>query len=234
MKEIASGIFMMEKSWGCNVYFLKGEELSLVDSGFPLDSKAVIKHSSELASNGPDLVIATHCHLDHMGSMARVKTAFGSTVVAHVLDAPIMEGKEPYPTFKLKPLQAVYYKLLAPLYPYECVQVDRTVVHGDVVDVMGGLEVVHVPGHTRGSIGLYNRERGALFTGDTVRNEGGVLDGPPPQFTPDVDEAYRGIFETMLPLDFEIILPGHGEPVLVDAHRKLEEMIDLRRGATDG
>jgi glyoxylase-like metal-dependent hydrolase (beta-lactamase superfamily II) len=228
MKEVVPGVSMLERSWGCNIYFLEWEGgVSLIDAGFPLDTRKIVKSLGTL-TGGPDMLVATHCHLDHMGSMARLKEKFSSTVVAHPDDAMIMEGVAPYPTFKLKPIQAVYYKALGPLYPYEFVEVDERVTDGDVVDVMGGLEVLHVPGHTAGSIALYQADRGLLFTGDTVRNENGVLEGPPPQFTPDLERAFRGIEEKLVTLDFEVLLPGHGEPIVGGGREALARMLEAR------
>jgi glyoxylase-like metal-dependent hydrolase (beta-lactamase superfamily II) len=231
VKEVVGGILMMKRSWGCNIYFIDGTGMSLVDAGFPLDTRRIARCLRATDGERLDVMVATHCHLDHMGSMARLKKRFGSRVIAHAADAPVMEGAVPYPTFKLEPLQAVYYKVLRPLYPYEFVEVDERVSEGDVVDIMGGLEVLHVPGHTPGSMALYQRERGVLFTGDTVRNENGVLDGPPPQFTPELERAYRCIEEKLMPLDFDVLLPGHGEPIVGGARQALASMLAGRMEA---
>ena len=229
LAEVAPGVFMVRKTWGCNVFLIPGPRLCMIDAGFPLDTHALSRLALSIDSSGPGMLVATHCHLDHMGSMARLKRESGASVVAHKDDADTMEGKAPYRKFKLAPLQAVYYKLLGPLYPYEYVEVDRRLEDGDVIDVMGGLEVVHLPGHTEGSIALYQREMGILFTGDTVRNENNVLEGPPPQFTPNLERAYEGIAERLMPLDFSVLLPGHGDPVFKGAHDTVEMLLSGRQ-----
>lgn len=229
LTEVVPDVHMVDKTWGSNVYFVEGPTLTLVDAGFPLDARRLADHSRRFDPRGPALMVATHCHLDHMGSMARLKSEFGSRVMAHVADADIIEGTTPYMMFKLDPIRAVYYKMLGPLYPYETVGVDERLEDGDVLDVLGGLRVVHLPGHTQGSVALFQEDKGLLFTGDTVRNEGGQLDGPPPQFTPDIDEAYEGIEARLLPLEFEVLLPGHGDPIARGARGRLETMIDDRK-----
>lgn len=234
MREVVPGVLMMKRSWGCNVYFIEGDGISLIDAGFPLDTRGIKRSLGSLGLDGPRMLVATHCHLDHMGSMARLKREFASKVVAHPADAAVMEGEVAYPTFKLEPLQAVYYKVMGPLYPYEFVGVDERVVEGDLVELMGGMEVLHVPGHTDGSIALYQRERGLLFTGDTVRNENGVLDGPPPQFTPDLERAFRGIEEKLQGLDFDTLLPGHGDPIVGGAREALARMLEERDRSSFG
>lgn len=229
IQEVVPGVFTLVNPWGSNVYLLDGPRLTIIDAGFPLDARGLAARARGLDPLGPQMMVATHCHLDHMGSMSRLKKAFGSSVAAHVADADVMEGSKPYTIYKLDPVRAVYYKLLGPLYPYEHVAVDVRLEEGDTVDVMGGMRVVHVPGHTDGSIALHQADRGILFSGDTIRNEGGVLDGPPPQFTDDIDLAYEGIAEKLVPLGFDVLLPGHGEPVTGGAWERVEKMVEERK-----
>jgi hydroxyacylglutathione hydrolase len=230
---VADDIFVFDKTWGCRVYCLTGPRCGLIDAGFPVDTRTIRSHFAADSPGRPEILVATHCHLDHMGSMARLKKEFGCPVAASGEDAGVMEGTVPYTKFKLDPLRTAYYKLLSPLYPYEYVDVDTRLSDGDVIDLLGGLEVLLVPGHTPGSIMLYQREAGVLFTGDTIRNENGVLDGPPPQFTPDIDEAFRGIEQIVLPLEFETLLPGHGDPVTEKAHEAVERLVARREGCCD-
>lgn len=222
---VVPGLSMVAKTWGCNVYVMTDGGVSLIDAGFPLDTRKISKMIRSLEVAGQCSLVATHCHMDHMGSMARLEKEFSCTVIAHEKDVAVMEGTEPYPTFKLDPVRAVYYKVLAPLYPYEFVGVDRPVADGDVIDLLGGLTVVHTPGHTPGSMMLYQPERRLLFTGDTIRNEDGILDGPPPQFTPELETAFQAIEEKVMPLDFDILLPGHGDPILTGAREAVGRML---------
>ena len=49
---------------------------------------------------------------------------------------------------------------------------------GDVLPVLGGLEVIHTPGHTPGSVCLYARQRGLLFVGDVLQRRFGRVSAP--------------------------------------------------------
>jgi glyoxylase-like metal-dependent hydrolase (beta-lactamase superfamily II) len=220
--EPVPGVRMLERTWGSNIYLTADESPTIIDAGFPLDERRIVK---ALGAAAPALMIATHYHIDHVGPMHRLKDRYGALVAAHGVDADVMEGSVPYQVYKLDLLRTVYYKALSPLYRYEFVQIDRRLAEGDVLEVMGGLEVIHLPGHTDGSIALYQRERGILFSGDTIRNEKQVLEGPPPQFSPRIDEAFKHIREKVLALDFEVLLPGHGEPVTRGARDKVERMM---------
>jgi glyoxylase-like metal-dependent hydrolase (beta-lactamase superfamily II) len=220
--EPVPGVFMLERTWGSNIYVTAGEYPVIIDAGFPLDERRILK---SLNGTVPRLLVATHYHIDHVGPMSRLKRRFGSAVAAHASDAPVMEGTEPYQVYKLDLLRTAYYKVLAPLYRYEHVGVDMRLREGDVLDALGGLEVIHLPGHTEGSIALYQRERGILFTGDTIRNERGLLEGPPPQFSPGLEESFDGIRRKVLELDFEVLLPGHGEALTSGAREAVEAMM---------
>jgi glyoxylase-like metal-dependent hydrolase (beta-lactamase superfamily II) len=229
--QISAGLWMMARTWGCNVYIVGEGRPSFIDAGFPLDTRSIGRMLRSRDPAGPEYLVATHYHLDHMGSMSRLKKQFSCHVVAHQDDADIMEGTAPYPTFKLDPLRAFYYKVLGPLYPYECVKVDRRLTDGDVIDLMGGLTVVHTPGHTAGSMMLFQPDRRMLFTSDTIRNEDGVLDGPPPQYTPDMESAFESIEEKVMALDFDILLPGHGDVILSGAREAVGRMLQERKVA---
>jgi glyoxylase-like metal-dependent hydrolase (beta-lactamase superfamily II) len=97
---------------------------------------------------------------------------------------------------------------------------------GDTVQVGGvTIEAVDTPGHTLGSISLYLREEGVLFTGDTVLGLGTVAIFPPPHG----DMAlYMQSLERLKSYDATLLCPGHGPPVR-DVARKLQELIDHRR-----
>ena len=225
MKEVIPGVFAFERTQGSNVYLIGGEPATLVDAGFPRDAGRVMHQLKKNRRAYPSLLIATHYHIDHVGSLRNLKEAFGAAVAAHGADADVIEGKVPYQMFKVDALRTFYYGVLAPLFRYENVLVETRLSEGDVIGAMGGLEVIHVPGHTEGSIMLYQAKRGILFSGDTLRNEKGVLQGPPPDFSPGTDEAFWHIKEKILNLDFEILLPGHGAAVLDGARAKVKQML---------
>ena len=76
---------------------------------------------------------------------------------------------------------------------------------------------------------LFQPESRLLFSGDTIRNESRVLDGPPPQFTPDLDGAFEHIEDRVMTLDFDTLLPGHGDAILTGARDAVGRMLDERK-----
>ncbi|GAA2480201.1 hypothetical protein GCM10010422_25840 [Streptomyces graminearus] len=99
----------------------------------------------------------------------------------------------------------------------------------------GGAQVVHVPGHTDGSIALHLPAEGVLFTGDTVAAlpaEGVLRAGEPVPTDPVEHTLIPGVFNLDRPrlldsvrrladLGAEVACFGHGDPVLRGAAAEL-------------
>lgn len=209
------GLYQVKRARGSNVYLVTEPELALIDAGWPIDAPHIRGALRELGAEPGDLgmVVATHYHGDHTGTIARLKRGGGPLAAIHAEDAPFATGEVPYDRFKYRLSRVLFYYSLYPLFRYRYFTPDHRLEEGEVVPLLGGLEVLHTPGHSRGSICLYQRERGLLFSGDLVRREKGVLEGPPPQFTPDPRAAADSLHR-LAGLDFDCLLPGHGDPIL--------------------
>jgi hydroxyacylglutathione hydrolase len=152
-------------------------------------------------------VVNTHGHFDHIGGNGYFLNA---KVAIHEADAPILENGD-----REMSTAEFFDGQLNPRKP------DRILKDGDRLnpDRME-LEVLHTPGHTPGSICLYDRKKKLLFTGDTVFSNGvGRTD------TPGGDPALlEKSLGRIMNLDVETILPGHGEPVLKGAKKVLDNI----------
>jgi glyoxylase-like metal-dependent hydrolase (beta-lactamase superfamily II) len=87
-----------------------------------------------------------------------------------------------------------------------------TVEDGEVLDVPGRPRIIHVPGHTPGSVAVHVSGVDALFLGDamTTRNVLTGVEGPKPApFTLDPDQARESI-DRVAAVDATWVLPGHG------------------------
>lgn len=215
LARLDEGLYQAVRAQGSNVYIITEPELALVDAGFPIDTPHIRRALSDLGAGPEDLrlVVATHYHGDHVGTIARLKRKGEVRVAIHAADAPYATGEIPFDKFKIRLSRFLFYYSLYPLFRYRYFTPDQHLEENDVLPLLGGMEVMHTPGHSRGSICLYDRLRGLLFSGDLVRREKGVLEGPPPRFTPDPVAAAHSLAR-LQELDFDYLLPGHGDPIL--------------------
>lgn len=223
MTEILSRVQYVDGS-NANSYLVEedGGTFTLVDAGMQAGGKRILEFVAANVKGGPKAVktiAVTHCHVDHVRGLAALKAATGAKVAVHEADADFVSGKVRYPS----PGGAVglAFRALSPAFKAAPVEPDVRLKEGDSV---GRLEVLHTPGHTPGSIALFDRGSKVLFVGDTARFLKGKLQGPPRQFTPRMDQAKASIGK-LAALDFEVMLSGHGEPLKsADAPKMLRDL----------
>jgi len=223
MTEIVKGIQYVDGS-NANSYLVEESDgtLTLVDAGMQADGKRILGFITSRVNRKPSevkTIVVTHCHVDHTRGLAAIKAATGAKVAVHEVDADFVSGKKSYPS----PGGAMgfAFSVMSPFFKTTPVEPDLKLKEGDTV---GRLEVFHTPGHTPGSISLYDRQDRVLFVGDTARFIKGRLEGPPPRFTQRMDQARTSI-ERLSSLDFEVMLSGHGEPLRSpDAPKMMNEL----------
>lgn len=166
-------------------------------------------------------VVLTHFHSDHMGTAPELRELTGAQVLAHELDAAVIRGRQPVPAPELTEQEKQIFEQAAggmpdpPRSP-----VDRELSDGDVIDEASGATVVHVPGHTEGSIAVYLSERRVVFTGDAAAAIG---DRPRMGFF-NVDPARAASsFARLASLDAGTACFGHGPPLIGDAAPRMRE-----------
>ena len=106
--------------------------------------------------------------------------------------------------------------------PKKLPTVDRTVSDGDVIEALGGLQVIATPGHSPGHVSFWQPERKILFVGDGIMNAFGLsgMRLPFTVSTPDMAENIRSV-RKIAELDAKIVCFGHGEPITQDAAAKI-------------
>lgn len=223
MTEIVNGVHYVDGS-NANSYLVEESDgaLTLVDAGMQADGKRILEFIASKLSRKPSelkTIVVTHCHVDHVRGLAAVKKATGAKAAVHEADGDFVSGKKKYPS----PGGAVgfAFSVMSPFFRTTPVEPDVLLKEGDTV---GRLAVLHTPGHTPGSISLYDREDRVLFVGDTARFIKGKLEGPPPHFTRSMEQA-RASIRRLSSLDFDVMLSGHGEPLRsADAPRMMGDL----------
>jgi glyoxylase-like metal-dependent hydrolase (beta-lactamase superfamily II) len=217
--EIMPGVHQVDGVNG-NCYIIMGDGLILIDTGLPNNSKKILAYVHDTLGAIPsdiETIILTHYHLDHTGSAYELWYATGAKVAIHEHDADYVSGITPMPV--PGGILGALYRLFKIFLKFKPVQPD-ILLHDN--DQIAGFVCIHTPGHTPGSICLYDPKFRILFVGDTLRFFDGKLQGPPPRFTPDIDQAGQSI-KKIAALDFDILLAGHGVPLLSNASEKVRE-----------
>ena len=134
-------------------------------------------------------------------------------------DAPCLSGEKELK--KVKGFLGSIFWLLAKFMKFQPVKPDIILKDGDEVN---HFKVIHTPGHTPGSICLY-QAGDILFAGDAVRTDKkGNLKLPSERMSLNMDEAMASA-RKMAGLEFNILLPGHGAPVMDKASQNLKELL---------
>jgi len=223
LTEILKGVQYVDGS-NANSYLVQEGDgtLTLVDASMQADGKRILEFITLKLNRKPSdvkMIVITHCHVDHVRGLAALKDATGARVAVHEADADFVSGKAPYPM--QGGAMGFAFKVMSPIFRTTPVEPDLRLKEGDTI---GRLAVIHTPGHTPGSISLFDRQGRVLFVGDTARFLKGKLEGPPRQFTPRMDQA-RASIERLSSLDFDVMLSGHGEPLRSeDAPRMMNEL----------
>ena len=145
----AVGGYGLSGSEDCCVYLVDaGSELIMIDTGAGSSLNRIEKNIRSAGFEPAQIrhIIATHCHIDHIGGLASMVHWYGSKVIAHELDRPGIEGENNDLT------AAAIYGI-----DYQPVKVDILIKGEAETLLLGDLEFnfVHTPGHTPGSMSPY-------------------------------------------------------------------------------
>ncbi len=198
-------------------------ELVLIDAGLPMQTEA-LKEAVAAAGFSFDKitkVILTHQDLDHIGS-AKTLSDMGAEILAHELEAPYIQGD--VTSIRITEMEArlneateeerAFLERAKKGAPYFYVHVDRLLKDGETLDICGGVEVIHTPGHMPGHIALLLKASNIIVAGDAANIDGGALIGANPYFTADM-EAAGASFKKMLHKRPASIACYHGGHVAV-------------------
>ena len=231
MRQILPDILLVEGLRISNVYLIvSGAELTLIDTGMVGDAKQIV---TQLRDSGYELkklkrIILTHAHGDHTGSTRELVSLSGAQVIAHCAEVPYIEK------VKLLPANSPVQRMMnwmsdRIMFRQPGVHVDVAVDDTEILDVSGGLSVVHSPGHTPGSMSLYFHKRGVLFCGDALFNAHPITRKPGLQLplrivNTDPDQVRESVMK-LSKLAVKVLCCGHGDPIVQGAQEKIKALL---------
>lgn len=194
--------------FGINTYIVYDpttKDCAIIDPGMstPDEEKALTDFISREGLHVTH-VINTHLHIDHAIGNKFATEKYGVPAMANRLDLPLGERiKDQAQMF------GIARKVDAP-------EITEFIEDGDIIKIGNGrLHAIHVPGHSPGSIVLYDKADGFLIAGDVLfRGSVGRADLPGGDFP----TLISGIKEKLLPLPANtIVYPGHGPYTTIGA-----------------
>lgn len=180
-----------------NCYLITADgsgECNVIDAGFEAH-----RMFDRISASGlqPRRLILTHTHVDHIAGVAEFRKRFpGVPVLVHQAEAGFLGDPELNLSIALGK-------------PISLGEADVLLHDGDSLDLSGtSWRVIHVPGHSPGSIALYNAASETLIAGDALfAGSIGRTDFP----TSDHDALIASIQRKLYTLpDTTMVLPGHG------------------------
>ena len=224
--EIIPGIHHIRAVIGGNAWLVIETGYAMViDTGSPGNANHIARYAANHGVGEGQLryIILTHADIDHAGSAAELKKLTGAAIAIHAAEASVLteNGNLPGP---FRWMSSVFPRLSR----YARFEPDMLLQEGDRV---GSFEVVHTPGHTPGSICLWEPGK-LIFTGDVLRTHARDRLLPPSKpTTGDMHLAMESV-RKIAALDFYALFGGHGPPVIGNASAKLKAMLASRgRGA---
>ena len=196
-------------------YLVDEPQLTLIDAGLVGSGKRVAQQVARLDRSMSDLsrIICTHAHPDHIGGVREIADEREVEILMHPADLAGLKVtlRDAVANRNRGQLIAYFTRHPGEVTPLE---------DGQLLSVMGGLQVVHTPGHTPGSICLYALRHKLLFVGDALQVIRGKVTFASSVFSEDLPLAMASVAR-MAELDVETIAFSHYPPWRDEANRTL-------------
>lgn len=190
-----------------NIYLIDGE--LLIDAGTGASFTDVKKDiESKFDHTKISMIVNTHNHYDHTGGDKKFRDWLKASIAIHSADKDELEGGHTLAEFFNDSPRVT--------------TVDKILKNGNIIRTENfEFEVIHTPGHSPGSICLYDKNKRILISGDTIFSDGvGRTDLPGGS-----NEQMVRSLEKLLDYDIEYLLPGHGAPKLGGVEFVIKRML---------
>lgn len=207
-KRMDSDVTLIHEPWikpfyRCNIWLIKGRDRDLlVDSGMGV---VPLRENIPALTGRPILAVASHSHFDHIGAHHEFEEC-----AIHENEAEILRSPDNVSTAADIYARTEIFNKLPPGWKENAYHVNpaRATIKlrdGDLLDLGDrNFEVIHLPGHSPGSIALWEKQTGMLFSGDTVY-DGPLVDDA---HNSDID-LYVKSMERLRELPVTVVHGGH-------------------------
>ncbi len=224
-ERLAPGVHWLALGWrpplGTNAYVVDDGEVTLVDTGFPLNARRLRAELAEVGVAAADIdrVLLTHYDLDHVGGLSRLVPDLRAPAYLGEPDLSLARGDWDPPWLNHKGL---FHRGLRRLYRVPAAVDLRRAVDGDAI---GGFTVHHTPGHNPGHTAYVHEALGVALLGDLAWSKPRGLVTPIWLDSYDMAElraSVRAFAEGAPP--FEVACVGHGEPLRSGGREAVREL----------
>ncbi|MGE0491658.1 MAG: MBL fold metallo-hydrolase [Vulcanimicrobiota bacterium] len=189
----------------------------LVRGYLALDRDRAVLIDTGLAGQRPEIeaglegrrleaILLTHGHIDHAGNVYWLKQRYGAPVYAHPAEQAHIDQVYPY---RGSSRLCGWVEALAAWWEgYQPATIDEPLKDAQELPLWGGLEVIHLPGHTLGHCGFYSRRHRLLLAGDLYACYLGQASRPPFFFNSEA-ELLPATYRRAAGLPFEHVFPCH-------------------------
>ena len=204
---------------GCCFLLEDGNDSVMIDTGLFGETVFIRRLVGRLGLQPHSIktILLTHGHLDHAGNLAWLKKWTGATVFAHPAEQRHIDGTYPY-----RGVNRWCGRLEAAgrnVFRYQPAIIDECLADGQQLPFWGGLQVVHLPGHTLGHCGFFSAKHNLIFSGDMFASYFFNTHRPPPILN-SAPELIPASAEKVRRLKPRWIVPCHFDVLDGDLHRR--------------
>lgn len=209
IKKIEDDIGKIGHITNCYLVYGQNRDGILIDAGYDYN-----KILGEVEKNRVNVkyIVITHGHADHIGAVEKIQKYLKCKVIVHEMDyKKLISLEENYSDMfdiKKQELKDEYIMKIKSGYTL------------DVGDLK--LEFIHTPGHTSGSICIYEKEENILFTGDTIFED---CYGRCDLYSASIDEMASSVNKLFSRFSNITIYPGHGNSCNIEKSKKYIKML---------